>query len=245
MLTLNPHDVSCALLYVMDFHHDRAWYLGHYWSLSVEEQFYLVWPPIVTLLSVRATAVAALAILALADLVPTTVFALVPSWNHDVQLPNGTAPIAIGCLLALHFDRLAAMRFWRSAAWPIALVLVEAIQIHLLNANRRIHGMQMVLQLLVAIVILRSVNISDDFLGKVLSSRVAVTLGTLSYSLYIWQQLFLGFSGPHWWAVFPVSLLGVLATATASHFLIERPFLRLKARFASRAEAAQSAPAYI
>ena len=244
VLALRPGDISCALLYVMDFHHDRAWYLGHYWSLSVEEQFYLVWPPIVTFLSLRVAVVIALVILALADLVPTIGFALVPSWNHELQPPNGTAAIAIGCLLALYFDRLSAKRFWRSAGWPIALVFVEAVELHLLNANRRIHGLQLVTQLLVAVVILRSVNISDDFLGKLLGSRVAVTLGALSYSLYIWQQLFLVEAGRHWWTVFPVNLLGVLAAGTASHFLIERPFLRLKARFASGPEAAQRAPAY-
>lgn len=233
VLALQPWDISCALLYVMDFHHDRAWYLGHYWSLSVEEQFYLVWPPIVTFLSVRTAIVLALVILALADLVPTVGFALLPSWNRQLQPPNGTAPIAIGCLLALHFDRLAAMRFWRSAGWPIALVFAEVIDVHFLNANRRIHGLQLVIQLLVAAVILRSVNITDDFFGKILKSRAAVTLGILSYSLYIWQELFLGVPGKHWWTVFPASLLGVLAAGTASHFLIERPFLRLKARFAS------------
>ncbi len=83
-------------------------------------------------------------LLALAELVPTVGFALLPSWNREVQPPSGTAPIAIGCLLALDFDRLAAMRFWRSAGWPIALVFVDAIQLHMLNADRRIHGLQLV-----------------------------------------------------------------------------------------------------
>jgi peptidoglycan/LPS O-acetylase OafA/YrhL len=216
VLTLKRHDVSCALLYVMDFHHDRAWYLGHYWSLSVEEQFYLVWPPILALLSARAAVVAALVILALAELVP---------------MPNGTAPIAIGCLLALHFDRLTAMRFWRSGVWPLALIFVEVLQLHLQVVQRQVLGMQLVLELLVAVVILRTVNTGDDFLGTVLASPVAVTLGALSYSLYLWQQLFLGRSGDHWFTTFPVNLLAVMAAATASYLLIERPFLRLKARF--------------
>ncbi len=220
VVTLRRNDLPCALLYVMDFHHDRAWSLGHFWSLSVEEQFYLVWPPILALVSARAATAAALGLLAAADLLPAAV-------------PNGTAAIAIGCLLALHFDRLAPMRFWRSAAWPVALAAVEAIQLHLMGAGRQIHGMQLATHLLVAIVILRSVNVSDDLLGKILQSPLAVTLGTLSYSLYLWQQLFLGLAGHHWFTVFPINLLGVLAAATASYVLIERPFLRLKARFGS------------
>jgi peptidoglycan/LPS O-acetylase OafA/YrhL len=65
-----------------------------------------------------------------------------------------------------------------------------------------------------------------------LGSRVLRTAGTLSYSLYIWQQLFLGQGG--WsWTVFPLNLLCVLAVAVAGHLLVERPFLRLKSRFSS------------
>jgi peptidoglycan/LPS O-acetylase OafA/YrhL len=233
VLTLRPHDISCALLYVMDYHPDRAWFLGHYWSLSVEEQFYLVWPPLLAALSVRSAAVAALVLLVLAEVVPTVVFGRFPSWNRQVQLPNGAAPLAIGCLLALGFDRLVAMRFWRSPAWTIALGLMAALQVHLLDSNRRIHGLQLAIDLLVAILILRSVAISDDLLARILQSRVLVTLGALSYSLYIWQQLFLGSAGRHWWTIFPVNLLGALVAAVASHVLIERPFLRLKERFAS------------
>ena len=233
VLTLQPHDISCALLYIMDYHHDRAWFLGHYWSLSVEEQFYLVWPPLLAALSVRSAVVAATVLLMLAEVGPTLLFGLFPSSNRQVQLPNGAAPLAIGCLLALGFDRLVAMRFWRSPAWTIALGFVAAIQVHLLNANRRIHGLQLLIHLLVAVVILRSVDIRDDLLAKILGSRVLVTLGTLSYSLYIWQQLFLGAPGRHWWTVFPVNLMGALAAGVASSVLIERPFLRLKERFVS------------
>lgn len=184
-------------------------------------------------LSVRSAVVAALVLLVLAEVVPTVVFGWFPSWNRQVQLPNGAAPLAIGCLLALSSDRLAAMRFWRSAAWTVALAFVAAIQVHLLNASRRIHGVQLATHLLVAVVILRSVDIRDDLLAKILESRVLVTLGRLSYSLYIWQQLFLGTPGHHWWTIFPVNLLGTLAAAVASHVLIERPFLRLKERFVS------------
>ena len=125
------------------------------------------------------------------------------------------------------------MRIWRSLGWPLALAAVVAVQLHMLNANRKIHGLQLGIYLLVAIVILRSVNVRDDILGKILNSRVLMRLGALSYSLYIWQQLFLGIPGSHWWTVFPVNLVGALAAAAASHAAIERPFLRLKERFVS------------
>ncbi len=68
-----------------------------------------------------------------------------------------------------------------------------------------------------------------------------VTLGALSYSLYIWQQLFLGVAGRHWWTVFPVNLLGVLAAGDREPLpASSNRFLRLKARVASGAEAASA-----
>ena len=44
VLTLREGDVLHAVTYTINYHRDRAWHLGHAWSLSVEEQFYLLWP---------------------------------------------------------------------------------------------------------------------------------------------------------------------------------------------------------
>ncbi|WP_074789328.1 hypothetical protein [Demequina mangrovi] len=50
----------------------------------------------------------------------------------------------------------------------------------------------------------------------------------LSYSIYLWQQLFVGESTltDSWWVALPA----IAGSAVASHHLAERPFLRLKSR---------------
>jgi peptidoglycan/LPS O-acetylase OafA/YrhL len=68
----------------------------------------------------------------------------------------------------------------------------------------------------------------DARLGRVLNTRVAVHLGLISYSLYLWQQLFLMPQNRSWTGRFPVNLLCALAAAEASYFLIERTFLSLR-----------------
>jgi peptidoglycan/LPS O-acetylase OafA/YrhL len=71
----------------------------------------------------------------------------------------------------------------------------------------------------------------------ILNLRPVVWLGTISYSLYLWQQLFVFGTHPRpWYLVF-----FALAMASASYYLIEQPMLRLRER---RAEMWKAREAY-
>jgi peptidoglycan/LPS O-acetylase OafA/YrhL len=65
-------------------------------------------------------------------------------------------------------------------------------------------------------------------------------IGILSYSIYIWQQLFLNprnasvFGSAHILRYLPVCCLAILTAAETSYYLIERPSLRLRNRVESR-----------
>jgi peptidoglycan/LPS O-acetylase OafA/YrhL len=54
----------------------------------------------------------------------------------------------------------------------------------------------------------------------------------MSYSIYLWQQLFLFMNWPTTSAVktFPLNIILVAVTALGSYFLIERPSLKLRLR---------------
>jgi peptidoglycan/LPS O-acetylase OafA/YrhL len=85
-------------------------------------------------------------------------------------------------------------------------------------------------------------------LGRLLfANHVVYYLGLISYSLYLWHfvamQQFQQFMGPDWeaathWIKFPVTVLAVVAVASASYYLVERPFFRM--RNFREARAAQS-----
>lgn len=53
-LQLAPRDMAHGLTYTSNYYPARSWFLGHTWSLSVEEQFYLLWPAVLMLAEVGA-----------------------------------------------------------------------------------------------------------------------------------------------------------------------------------------------
>jgi peptidoglycan/LPS O-acetylase OafA/YrhL len=76
----------------------------------------------------------------------------------------------------------------------------------------------------ITLVMLWLIDQPGSFVGRLLNRRAVVHLGGVSYSFYLWQQLFTPL-GPLW-AIGPTVLM-----AEASFRFIERPFLRLRERY--------------
>jgi peptidoglycan/LPS O-acetylase OafA/YrhL len=64
--------------------------------------------------------------------------------------------------------------------------------------------------------------------ARLLNTTPFVTVGVLSYSLYLWHRLFLRPEAWQSWWDFPLNIVLLGIVATLSYVLIERPFLRLK-----------------
>jgi peptidoglycan/LPS O-acetylase OafA/YrhL len=87
-----------------------------------------------------------------------------------------------------------------------------------------------ILNLCLAVLIHRCIYCSRDAVGKVLNWKPIEFVGVLSYSLYLWQQLFLNRDSSAWACTFPQNLLFAVATALGSYFLLEKPLLKLRRR---------------
>lgn len=229
VIGLRPNDLTFAVSYLMDFHHDRAWYLGHLWYLTVEEQFYLLWPATVVILGFRRGLFLALASLAAIPLGRIAILRWFPAFAPDVGVPDGTVSILTGCVLALSFQWMTSKRLFRSGIFSWTLLCAGALRLYTWNHGYTIRGFSYVINLLIALVIFRCIAIPDDRFGRVLNSKTVVYIGGLSYSIYVWQQLFLRPAPPG--SSFPLNLLAALAAALCSYYLVERPCLHLKKRF--------------
>ncbi len=236
LLVVEPYDFLSALTYTVNYHRHRGWFLGHAWSLSVEEQFYLLWPFTLKRLGVQRGMAVAAAIIVLSPLIRVGTSVLFPAARPGIDETFATVAdaIAAGCLLAGFRDRLegfaAYAKFLRSVWFWIVPLLVYAA--HLIPYSLVQWGAgETIMNLGIAVCIHAFVEFREGFAAKVLNSRPLVFVGGLSYSLYLWQQPFLS---PTPLAPFPWNLGLAALAALGSYYLVEKPFLALRQRFERR-----------
>jgi peptidoglycan/LPS O-acetylase OafA/YrhL len=244
-LELLEYDLLAAASYTTNFHTERSWWTGHLWSLAVEEQFYVIWPLVLGMLGLfRAWWFAAVAVIA-APLLRVGVWYLWPTHRGlvDQAFPFVFDALATGCLLAFAVPRIArspaCARFFDSRwFWVVALVALAPLAIR--NPLLRYGAAMTMANFAIAAVIVRCAARPHSRVSCMLERPSIVWVGTLSYSLYLWQQLFLNRHSDAWVCQFPINIgLAVLA-ATGCHYLIERPMLRFADRW--RTKEAPAAP---
>ncbi|MCC6538386.1 MAG: acyltransferase [Bryobacterales bacterium] len=224
-----------AATYTVNYLPDRAWPIGHLWSLSVEEQFYLVWPLAFILAGRRGTvwvAVAGMAMGPVARLAARFLLAGTP-YRELEMFPMEADSIATGCLLACLQARLEGLGWYRRLfrpAWSLGLLAMVAVLNRYLGYTVVSVFGRTLLHLGLAVLIHRSVFHKDDRWGRVLNWGPLAWVGVLSYSLYLWQQLFLNRTSTAWANAFPQNLVLAVAVAVASYGLVEKPLLRWRSR---------------
>ena len=231
-IKLNDGDLLHALTFTMNYHHDRTWYLNHLWSLSVEEQFYLLWPGLIMLFGPKKSG--SFAILAV-------LFAPVCRWymwHHGTGASAMTREfqavadaLATGCLLAIYYNVLTRMPFYMrllaSSYFPVLPLAGLLISVAFGTSAYYVWG-QSLANISIALAIDWTIRRPTTNIGRLLNSKPFVWIGMLSYSLYLWQEPFLNPDINVWVTAYPQNLALTLITATISYWLVERRFLRLK-----------------
>jgi peptidoglycan/LPS O-acetylase OafA/YrhL len=236
-IRLNPGDLVAAVTYTVNFRSHSSWYIGHLWSLSVEEQFYLLWPALLAFAGCRRSGRVAVGVLLLSPVARLVAVRL--------HLPGAIFPcvadsLACGCLLALSGGRLLRRPAYRRLiAWKYFLPAAVMI-IFISNWTRHyMIGTALgvsVINLVFAVLIHRCV-VFPSRTTRFLTLSPLVAVGVLSYSLYLWQQLFLNQHSS--WAVcqFPANLLLAAGAAIASYYCVERPLNELRRKLRRRGAA--------
>ncbi|HLX44274.1 MAG TPA: acyltransferase [Bryobacteraceae bacterium] len=233
-----------AATYTRAYYKDaQGYFIAHTWSLSIEEQFYLAWPLLVLRLRRKRALYAALASIVLMPLGRFAMYWITPSLRgHEGYMIQGWIDtLMIGCLLALlkgnprweHWHR-RYLNAWTTAAMAaIAFIVTPYIHSRLDGRIAGAYGLLVfysVQPLCIGAVLLYVVENSRSLAGRVLNNGLLRHVGMVSYSLYLWQQLF---TAPEL-HLFPWGLLYLCVVAEASYWLIEQPALRLRSTMERR-----------
>jgi peptidoglycan/LPS O-acetylase OafA/YrhL len=237
-LVLKPGDLAHALTYTMNYRYNPAHWFRHLWSLSVEEQFYLLWPGLLWFAGKRRGMKIAWCVVLVDPVIRAIMWfffsASVSAMTKHFEAIADT--LAIGCLLSMNFNRIGKIgwyqRFQSSRLFWIVVLGVTLGGSALFMVSQACFYIigQSITNIGIVLCIDWCVRNSDKGISRFLNWRPIVHIGVLSYSLYLWQNAFLNPDWNAWPAKLPINILLAFALAVASYHLVEQPVLKLRHR---------------
>ncbi|MEQ1700909.1 MAG: acyltransferase [Ilumatobacteraceae bacterium] len=212
--------------------------LEHYWSLAIEEQFYLVWPlALIGLWRLARSDRGRLLRLLLAVTVLSAVAAPIVAavWGHDVAYwatPSRLGELLVGALLATWLQSGRAVPAVAARVAPPALAGVVALGVLLPGASGPAFSGFMPLVALSSALLLWSLQVPGPVV-RLLSLRPLVALGRISYGVYLFHwPIFVLLRARGWSLTRPADALVAagltLGAATVSYVVVERPVRALR-----------------
>jgi peptidoglycan/LPS O-acetylase OafA/YrhL len=231
--------------------------LRHFWSLAVEEQFYLVWPMVVWLLPGRWLGRLCLVLVATHPAVLAWLHATFGQTSAYVSTLGRLGPLALGAWLALVWTPERASAWSGRAGWLLGLSLgLLLLERSVLPGLAPLES-SLVLAASVALVVLAaacsgggSPTAFTAVIDRACGSCVLRWFGKYSYGIYVWhyalkpvwmeflwERLARPLAGGGWAGTLVFTLLAGAASAAlawASWHLMEKRLLALKRHFTYR-----------
>jgi peptidoglycan/LPS O-acetylase OafA/YrhL len=237
-----------ALLYVINWFSIWHYYGGlhHTWSLAIEEQFYLLWPPILVFLLRRripprtlALIVFGAAMVMFASRLTGRAFGLSEAALYNA-LPFRLDALLLGATAALV---PVLLKRYASTLWGIVGFAIAGItMLFPLIRLRSAVGSTVVAAATCLIIAHIMYGPRDSFINRFLDLKPLVWTGRRSYGLYLWHwPIFLFMQVEQHLSRAPIAFVVSFLVAAASARFVEFPFLRLKKRF-SRTDVPAAVP---
>jgi peptidoglycan/LPS O-acetylase OafA/YrhL len=222
-----------AALFFYPSYVDHSWTIGHFWSLAVEEHFYLLWPLLLVVFGVRTgwrTAIAFVFVVASLRFAVNH-YHLFDSLFRDRDHGNYHSDLVFDALL---WGCILAFVLRRPRTRPVNAILSTIIALAAAAVMSAPPGWKLNQTLLIAdflpAVFVGAIAVAPHApIGRFLELGAVRFVGRLSYSLYIWQELFLQSSEPRLKLIY--ALPAIIACALLSYRFVERPAIKFGRRF--------------
>jgi peptidoglycan/LPS O-acetylase OafA/YrhL len=215
------------------------WFTTHFWSLSLEEHFYLLLPAI--LLFTRLRLRIATLVLISGAVIAHRYFALLHRewfsvWFHtDVRLDALMIPALLAVLSQSDRYGKGLQVFLKQWLWVLMIALICVVRWAGESAFQAT-----AVAVLMPCVVLGTVLQPASVTTRILEWAPLRWIGRISYSLYLWQQLFFTQRFYLWRPLgraeaWPLNVCLTLLVATLSYYAVERPLVRLGHRLTGKA----------
>jgi peptidoglycan/LPS O-acetylase OafA/YrhL len=206
----------------------------HYWSLAVEEQFYLIWPLLILFFFIAATKFnrkILLTFLVAAVTALSFIFSIYQTETSPIwafySLPTRAWELGLGALLVL----LPPIKTKKLVGLlGFIFIIVSAF---IFGETTAFPGVNAVLPVLGTVMLISTINSWPPFLNDVANSRMFQWLGEISYPLYLWHWPLLVLPSTYFARPLAIyeRILAIIATiilADLTHRFIEEPFRKRK-----------------
>jgi peptidoglycan/LPS O-acetylase OafA/YrhL len=211
--------------------------LGHFWSLALEEQFYLVWPFIVLVANCKQLIGIAIVFVMVSIGLRMTIDNPIVTYGLPLAHVDG---LSIGAIIAILYrlNREALFRYSKLALGVCCLLFLGCLFFNRsLEYDHRAPLMITIVSLFFGAILITSLR--SPMVKNILTNKVLLFFGKYSYGMYVFNSIFFHFSN---WAgaerltgnqrliVCSGLFLVIIVTSVLSYRLFEDRFLRMKKR---------------
>lgn len=239
-LDLSSGELISSILFLRIYlNNHEMWYTAHFWSLCVEEHFYIILSFLYKYLKIKSNQIIYLVSLSIISVWTYLVFhnqnmELLKTVDHYAKVFVYMKYMFWGALFALSGNTifLQKVKVYGKNKWLVDLSFVVLVLMIIFSFPLK----HVILPFVISLVLYLIVHCSESLVHNILETKILSFVGKISYSLYLWQQFFFTMpnskvNGLEFIQNKPYSFIFLFLFATFSHYYIEKPFIKLGRRF--------------